>query len=123
MTLQETNDWAKTNFISICSLISGTTAGSFSHRTLSSCIAVPVFMSIIQQPGISLAKPCFPFKMLSTLRTGKSNGEIWLLAVHQRCSTDVLGGYELQQSNLLTGFGTTARYHTEMLLIEGKKKK
>lgn len=60
--------------------------------------------------------------MLSTLRTGKSNGEIWLLAVHQRCSTDVLGGYELQQSNLLTGFGTTAQYHTETLLIEGKQK-
>lgn len=59
--------------------------------------------------------------MLSTLRTGKSNGGIWLLALHQRCSTDVLRGYKLQQSHLLTGLGTTAPHHTETLLMEEKR--
>lgn len=48
---------------------------------------------------------------------------MWFLAVHQRCSTDVLTGYELKQSNLLTdknGFGISAQCHIEMPLTEEK---
>lgn len=59
--------------------------------------------------------------MLSALGPGKSNRYIWLLAVHQRCSTDVLTGCELRQSNLLTdknGFGVSAQCHIEMPLTE-----
>lgn len=61
--------------------------------------------------------------MLSALRPEKSNRHIWLLAVHQRCSADVLTGYELKQSNPLTDknrFGISARRRLEMPLMEEK---
>lgn len=61
--------------------------------------------------------------MLSALRPEKSNRRIWLLAVHQRCSADVLTGYELKQSNPLTDknrFGTSAQRRLEMPLMDEK---